>query len=259
VNLLTSLLNIVPAPIAARIRRDGVIAKIARAAVERSASSNVVIAVVRSGPGKSIRLPLDPQHEKYYWAGKHDVPVQESLIETLRPGMVFWDIGAHIGFFTVLGSRAVGSTGRVHSFEPMPSNKARLDQTVRLNGAANVTTHAVAVSGADETAVLHRHAATAMWTLVAERGELDGVAVECRSIDTLALTLGDPDMIKIDVEGAELDLLRGGLATIARVRPTMIVEFAVPHDVGAARKFLPGYDFQQLSDLDWYLSPTDVV
>jgi FkbM family methyltransferase len=178
-------------------------------------------------------------------------------MRVLKPGNAFWDIGAHIGFFTILASQAVGSSGRVHAFEPMPRNRGRLEKTIQLNDAANVTVHDVAVSGSDGQALLHAHATTAMWTLVAERGETDGVNVVCRTIDSLANDLGDPAVIKVDVEGAELEVLRGGLATIQRSAPTLVVEFAVPELVGQARDLLPAYRFQQLSDLDWLLLPAE--
>jgi len=217
-------------------------------------TSDEVVAVVRSGRGRGIRLTLDPTREKYYWAGKHDVPVQDVLVSILQPGSVFWDVGAHIGFFTILAARSVRPSGRVHAFEPMPDNRRRLQEAVRLNRAENVAVHEFAVSDLNGSALLHGHSASAMWTLVAERGEFAGINVACRTIDSLASDLGDPDAIKIDVEGAELDVLRGGLATIERSNATLVVEFAVPEHVEAARRLLPKRRFEQLSGLDWLLT-----
>ena len=74
-----------------------------------------------------------------------------------------------------------------------------------------------------------------MWTLLAERGRADGVTVDCRTIDSLVTELGDPAVVKIDVEGAELDVLRGASATIQRVSPALVVEFANPRNVEVAR------------------------
>ena len=53
-------------------------------------------------------------------------PVQQALVEIVQPGAVVWDVGAHIGFFTLLLSRLVGSSGVVHAFEPWPANVDRL-------------------------------------------------------------------------------------------------------------------------------------
>jgi FkbM family methyltransferase len=257
VRFLIWLLNHIPTPVAAHFNSDGLIGRILRALMSRTATADEVVAVVRSGRGRGIQLPLDPTQEKYYWAGQHDVPVQDALTRVLSAGTVFWDIGAHIGFFTILASRVIRSNGRVHAFEPMPLNRRRLERTIELNRADNVTVHGLAVSGMDGSAILHGHQANAMWTLVAERGDANGVTVDCRTIDTLAADLGDPAIIKIDVEGAELDVLRGGLATIQRTRPTLVVEFAAPEYVGPARALLPSYHFEQLSDLDWLLLPSE--
>ena len=250
-----SLLNRIPAPLAARFRSHGLIARVLRAIVRRTMTSDEVVAVVRSGHGRGIRLTLDPSREKYYWAGQHDVAVQDALVSLLRPGAVFWDVGAHVGFFTILAARAVGPTGRVHAFEPMPNNHRRLVENVRLNGAENVTVHEIAVSDSNASAVLHGHSASAMWTLIAQRGEFEGVDVACRTVDSLASDLGEPDAIKVDVEGAELDVLRGGLATIEKLKAILVVEFAAPEFVKAARELLPMHQFQQLSTLDWLLAP----
>ncbi|MEA2612592.1 MAG: hypothetical protein QOI52_551, partial [Chloroflexota bacterium] len=168
--LLISLLNHIPTPLASRFRRESPLGRALRAILSRTGTGNV-IAVVRSGHGRGMRLPLDPTQEKYYWAGQHDVPVQDVLMRVVRPGAVVWDIGAHIGFFTILASQRAGSSGHVHAFEPMPRNRERLEKTIQLNHAANVSVHGVAVSGTDGSALLHAHATTAMWTLVAERGE----------------------------------------------------------------------------------------
>jgi FkbM family methyltransferase len=255
VRVLISLLNHIPTSIAAHFQPGGFIGRFLRVIISRTATGDDVVAVVRAGHGRGIRLPLDPTQEKYYWAGQHDVPVQDVLMRVLKPGTVFWDIGAHVGFFTILASRVVGSIGRVHAFEPMPLNLKRLGKAAELNRTDNVTVHGIAVGGTNGSALLHGHQANAMWTLVAERASTGGVTVRCRTIDSLASDLGDPEVIKVDVEGAELDVLRGGLATIQLAKPTLVVEFAAPEFVDAARTLLPLYQFEQLSDLDWLLVP----
>lgn len=251
---LIALLNHVPASLASRFDDLGMVARGLRALVNRTANSDEVVAVLRSGHGRGIRLALDPRREKYYWAGTHDVAVQDALVRLVRTGTAFWDVGAHVGFFTIMGARLTGPSGQVHAFEPLPANRRRLERTVRLNSARNVAVHDVALTDEDGKRVLHGHDESAMWTLIAERGKTDGVSVSCRSIDSLVKELGDPTVVKIDVEGAELDVLRGAIATIRRVSPKFVVEFANPNNVAVARTMLPHYQFEQLSDLDWLLS-----
>jgi FkbM family methyltransferase len=251
-----SLLNLVPERIAALFQSRGPIAALMRAIADRTMTSDEVVAVIRSGHGRGIKLVLDPASEKYYWAGKHDVPVQDVMVRILHPGVTFWDVGAHVGFFSILGARIVGPSGHVHAFEPMPYNRRRLDQAVQLNALKNVDIYPFALSDVNGSAPLYGHRASAMWTLVADRGDSEGIDVACRTINSLASDLGDPDVVKIDVEGAELEVLRGGLETIFRSSATLVVEFADPAKVESARRLLSSYRFEQLSDLDWLLTPS---
>ena len=64
----------------------------------------------------------------------------------LRPGMTFLDVGAHIGYYTLIASRLVGDAGRVHSFEPGAATRAHLEANVARNGLGNVEIHAEALA-----------------------------------------------------------------------------------------------------------------
>jgi FkbM family methyltransferase len=74
-----------------------------------------------------------------------EAPVQEALGRHLRPGGVFYDVGANVGFFSLIAARLVGPTGRVHAFEPVAENAAAVRENARLSGLANVVLHEVAV------------------------------------------------------------------------------------------------------------------
>lgn len=78
--------------------------------------------------GPSFRFPVGhaagylwKRHHRYvngYWIGQYELPIQEALVRSLGPGMVFFDIGANAGFFTFVGAKRVGSIGRVVAFDP---------------------------------------------------------------------------------------------------------------------------------------------
>ena len=141
----------------------------------------------------------------------------------------------------------------VHAFEPQPDSRDRLAGGIGLNSAANVTVHPVALSNFDGDALLHRHAESPMWSLISERGETDGVTVRCRMIDTMAEELGAPDVIKIDAEGAELEVIRGGLETARGAHPTLVVEFSDEGMVDEAKAMLPNHTFQFLGENHWLI------
>jgi FkbM family methyltransferase len=167
--------------------------------------------------------------------------------------MSFWDIGAHAGFFTMLASRAVGASGAVHAFEPQPENRNRLVGTIGRNGVKNVYVHGFALSDRCGEAVLHGHQASPAWSLVSQRSEKDSVRVQCRTLDEVAHLARKPHVIKIDVEGAELSVLRGGCRLLRRSRPLVIVEFTSEDALVEAKRLLPDFDFDFLGKNHWLL------
>jgi FkbM family methyltransferase len=243
---IVTLLNAVPAPIAAWFRHDALIARALRPVVRRLVPARPTWAVVRSGVARGLYLLIDPRNEKYYWSGTHEVAVQRALAGLLRPGMTFWDVGAHIGFFSLFASRALGPTGRVHAFEPMERNRGRLAAGIEKNRFANVTVHDFALSARFERTMLRAYASSLMWTLVPERGEAEGVTIQCRTLDDCTNAFGAPDVIKIDAEGAEVDVLRGGRRLLSTRRPLLLVEFSDDVLLEEARKLLPFYAFERL-------------
>lgn len=249
--LLLRLMNVVPAPVARSFHSHAALSRVIRPLVNRLVPRDPVPVTVRSGPAAGLRLLIYPRAEKYYWTGTHEPQVQEALAAVLRPGMVFWDVGAHIGYFSLLASRLVGTTGRVHAFEPMDRNRERLMASVRLNGARNITVHDVGLTAAPGTYRLYSHRSTTMWTLVPERGEGEGLVIECRTLDQMLDVLDTPDLVKIDAEGAELDVLRGGSRLMASARPAVIIELSGDEQLAEARALLPGYGFERLTRRHW--------
>ena len=242
-----------PSSVAAVFGQRSVLARLFRPIFNWALPDDFIEVTVRSGPARGIRILIAPEGEKFYWTGAHEQHVQDALARILGPGMSFWDIGAHAGFFSLLASRIVGDEGTVHAFEPQPESRDRLVGGIGLNSAANVTVHPIALSNFDGDAVLHRHAQSPKWSLVSERGEADGVTVRCQMIDSVAEKLGPPDVIKIDAEGAELEVIRGGLETARRAHPTLVVEFSDEGMVDQAKALLPSYTFEYLGANHWLL------
>ena len=173
--MVVSLVNRVPARLATLFRQGGVLARVAAPVLERVLPDHPREIVVRGGRARGVRLVAELKREKFYWTGGYESRVQDALAEELRPGGSFWDVGAHLGFFTLLASRLVGPEGKVHAFEPLPANRARLETGISLNDATNVTLHPVALAGRTGSAVLHSHGSTLMWSLLpnGDTGALD--------------------------------------------------------------------------------------
>ena len=161
--------------------------------------------------------------------GVVELPVQEALRRRLPAGGVFWDVGADVGFFSLLGARITGPAGRVVAFEPSPEGAAAVRRHAELNGFSHVQVIEAAAGDQAGTArfVL---AGESSWSHLAERGnrrdsdrELD---VSLVVLDQLveAGQIPPPDLVKIDVEGSELAVLRGMQRTLERSGPAIVCE-----------------------------------
>lgn len=181
-------------------------------------------------------LPLDHAHAGLIVRGTLEPPVQEALRRLLAPGAVFYDVGANVGFFTILGARLVGRQGRVVAFEPVPACARAVAHNIALNNFAHAQIREEAVGASSGTAQL-LVVGEASWSHLASTGRhadvREEIDVAVVSIDELvgAGTIPPPDVLKIDTEGAELQAIEGMRATLERHRPAIVCEL---HDTNAA-------------------------
>lgn len=169
----------------------------------------------------------DPSVGRHVLAGVHEPEVQAAFRRVLRPGMGVIDIGANVGFFTMLSASIVGSTGYVLAIEPNPANVRLLEASRRLNGFANVVPAQVAAGQRVGLLVLNStHSNGTASELGAELGALmQAQTVPCMPVDALVQAGRRIDLIKVDIEGAEHLALQGAEAVLARDRPCIISEF----------------------------------
>lgn len=167
---------------------------------------------VLTGPNRGFRWVAGSSSHGC-WIGNYERPLADQLWSSLSPGDVFYDIGANAGYYTLLGSRAVGPEGEVKAFEPVPENVSKLMHHLLLNGIANVDVFEVALLDRSGRVCLALDDGSTQARLSSD-GTL---AVEGRTLDVLDLS--PPDVVKMDVEGAEAAVLRGGIETIREHRP----------------------------------------
>jgi FkbM family methyltransferase len=151
----------------------------------------------------------------------------------LQEGMTFVDIGAHVGIHTLHGAFRVGRSGAVIAFEPTPRVFGLLQRTVRLNGIDEFCKCMdIALSSSEGLAMFHMshcYGHNSLYRLPAgnEKCELE---VKTATLDSLLPDIQRLDVVKIDVEGAELDVLEGMKHLLANHRDiVLIVEFGLPH------------------------------
>lgn len=186
--------------------------------------------------------------------------------ETLKPGMVVVDIGAHVGYYTLLAAKQVGPTGKVYAFEPEQANHAILVKNIALNHYGNVVAARMAVSDQKGGATLYLTALDSGRHSIYRHGlpERGTAPVETTTLDSFLESEGWPnvDIIKIDVEGAEVAVLNGMTGLTEKcANLKIIIEFnpALLQDAGVAPlEFLqglasPGRDVQIIEEVDGLL------
>ena len=167
--------------------------------------------------------------------GVYEPDVVDYLQSVLTEGMTVVDIGANIGFFSLLASDLVGASGRVVSFEPTPPTYAHLLRNLELNGRRNVLTSPNALSDRAGHARMTTSDDNALSALATEPGA-GGVEVATETLDAALERLGVTvcHVIKMDIEGAEWMALRGmratlrsnpGVVLVIEVHPRAIAEF----------------------------------
>jgi len=142
----------------------------------------------------------------------------------LTPGCICFDIGAHIGYYSLLLSRWVGHTGRVFSYEPMPYTYSFLERNLQHNAALNVRAEQAAAGSRDGVVRMEfPNSGRLSWCTVSDSGD---VHVRCTTIDSEVsrLALDRVDFVKIDTEGYELQVLAGAESTIKQLRPKIMFE-----------------------------------
>jgi len=207
---------------AARIQIVSGIRKTAR----KSLSHRTV--TIYSGAGKGLKFNSGASNPDSA-TGLYELPVQRVLADYLRNDDVFYDIGANIGFFSCIGARLVGESGHVYAFEPVVKNVNAIRRNVKLNRFDNVTIIEKAVGRSNGKAQLLLTKNTGGHTLAsagAPHNVIDTQTVGVVSVDSLVSTkaIEPPSVVKIDVEGAEVDVLSGMANTIKIYRPIIIYE-----------------------------------
>ena len=155
------------------------------------------------------------------WLGSYEYAKQRLFARMLHSGDAVFDVGANVGFYTLLAASRVGPDGKVVAFEPLPDNVRFIQRHLRMNRVEHVQVLQAAVGGRDGTARFERHVSNAMGR-VSDGGSMD---VEIVSIDSLcdARTIPAPSLMKLDVEGAELSVLEGASRTLTRSRPIIFL------------------------------------
>lgn len=196
-----------------------------------------VVLQVQHGLAEGLWLDLNPRTDNHYYMGGAEQALQEALRDQLQPGMVVYDVGANVGFFTLLMQRLVGDSGEVYAFEPDAEVVCELRRNVECNGCENVSVVGAAVWSSTGSVGFVR--ADPLQSPNRGTGSVranvteDCVSSRSTSLDEFMNDASPPDLIKCDVEGGEVEVLRGACALLAEYRPVVLVEV---HSTGKGRE-----------------------
>lgn len=239
--------------------------------MNRLAPEGKTTVTVSSGSLAGMQLSLDLQSEKDYWLGTYEPELQSTIEDKVSEGMVAYDIGANIGYFSLLLARKVEHTGCVFAFEALPANIQRLRTNVELNNlGSRVKIVPVAIIDRERSARFRIGPSGAMGKVEGSAGRErvnygETISVEGISLDEYVYKRGNPspDVVKIDIEGGEALALSGMLRVLNEAKPIIFLEIHGPDAAEFCWNILkaayyrvcslqPGYPtITSLQEIDW--------
>lgn len=180
-----------------------------------------LVATVRGGINKGARWIVGSSIHGC-WLGTYEQEKQALVSELVRPGTVVWDVGANAGFYALAFSRLVGTSGRVYAFEPFAENANNLIRHVHLNGLSNTKVIQAALASQSGLVGFSVAASNSMGRILPED---TSYMVPAFAVDDFVTRFPDslPQLIKIDVEGAEAAILSGAAQLLSQFAPEILL------------------------------------
>jgi FkbM family methyltransferase len=214
--------------IAAKVREGNYRSRVRRARARRSETRELErqgVQIADLGDGMKLMCDLRVNYDRSVYLGKEEVRERRLLSLLLGPGDVFVDCGANIGLFAVAAAGLVGAQGTVFAVEPVAGTFARLRENCELNELGDRVHLFENVLGAQSGAEVAL-AGDVHNTMRVDSGAPAGSPlVKTVTLDEILAETPAVTGIKLDVEGYELEVLRGAEDTIARFSPWMLIEF----------------------------------
>ena len=236
-----------PLPLKQALYRFPPLARFLRGAINAAVEEGLSEITVAAGDLKGHRLLLNLKAEKSRWLGTYEPELQAALREFLRPGMTVYDIGANIGYISLLMAKAVGPRGRVFAFEALPANVERIQKNVALNNLSSVTVVAAAVLDKTGPVTFYVHDSVGMGKAAGSAGRREEhytaeISVPGLSLDEFVYEQGfpPPAAVKMDIEGGEVLALPGMRRILMEQAPILFLELHGPESEKVAWQVLTG-------------------
>jgi len=205
--------------------------------ITRFTSDRIVQVRIQGGRLKDRAFFCSLRHQRSCYLGNYEPQKEAVLAEYLAPGKVMFDVGGHIGYFSMIAATMVRPGGRIVAFEPSPENAPQFRQNLEANPdlAGTIRLEETAVADQQGTATFERGDNSYIGHL-SKDGDKTGITVKTVSLDEYAAAQSlSPDFVKIDAEGGESLIFRGMHRILETNRPTLLVEV---HDSPAYQDLL---------------------
>jgi len=239
-------------PLRARLLlyRLGPVTRWLRRALNRVVPEGIHPVQIASGDLAGSWLLLDLHVDKDLWLGNYEPDVAEAIRRFVPAGGTAYDLGANIGYTTLLLARRVGESGKVFAFEPLASNLERLRQAVGLNDlGGRITIVPAAVGAKSGPSEFRVHASGGMGRLGEGAGRDHGfvatASVDVVTLDDFVYGQGNPppQTVKVDLEGGEGLALEGMGRLLREARPSLLIELHGPEARAAAARALAEHGY----------------
>ena len=197
---------------------------------------------IAAGPVVGARMRLDLRTEKDLWLGTYELDLLQAIDDLAEAGILAYDVGANVGYVSLAIARAAGPAGKVVAFEPLRANFDRLRLHLEMNAEGSRVRPIQAAVGARTTRLQFlSYSSGAMGKLEGSGGralEHTGAQeVEVISLDDWVYQQGEsaPGLVKIDVEGGEVQVLEGMERLLREARPYLLVELHGPEAASGAQ------------------------
>jgi FkbM family methyltransferase len=234
-----------------RFHPDVLLGKLLRMPL-RFIPKNAVLPILQ-GPGRGLKW-IVRSYNHGCWLGSYDFEKQVVLSEIVRLGDVVYDIGAHVGYFSIIFGKLVGAKGAVYAFEPVKENYDFILQHISINKLANVRAIRAGIAASSGTAcfVTPNHSATY------HRTDSGSVRVPVYNLEEYVRDnrLSAPTLIKMDIEGEEIYVIPSILDFVIRHRTKLLISTHDNGSAGVLGKLLSANGFS-VRPLQWASHPAE--
>jgi FkbM family methyltransferase len=228
-SILRASVNWLPHRVRHRIKHIPGIAALQRWLVARVLSGEPFVHTINAGPARGLRFEVELPLDKAIWSGTYEPEFADAISDGVKQGDVCYDIGGYRGYMS--GTMALAGASKVIVFEPLPANQQALQRLCSLNPSLNIEIKPIAVGNTDGSIQLRVMADASMGKLVTSTFQSEAQAageieIAIRRLDSLVQSaeILAPSVMKIDVEGAELDVLEGAANILKASRPIVFIE-----------------------------------